>query len=125
MLFRNVEPAIIAEAAARVGAVLYSQSADTRRLTLRPSATCKYRRVSAGFGRQGRRVNAVCWHGHREFFRALFALAPEAVVSTALARYTAENFESAYPSTDRNIGPMVASMFHSEACSCPEGMFSE
>jgi len=57
----------------------------------------KYRKI----GRYGRTVpGAVCWHGHRDFFRELFELKPEAVIETALATYKgAEHFEDTYRDT--------------------------
>lgn len=43
---------------------------------------------------------AVCWHGHGEFLRELFRLAPDAVVKTAIAIYRGEeNFLRGYPYT--------------------------
>ena len=32
----------------------------------------KYERESVGYSSAGRRVNAVCWHGFRDFFRAVY-----------------------------------------------------
>jgi len=124
MIFRHVDRFAIEGAAYAIGARVVSQSTDPWRLVLRPRPECIFRRVSAGYMRQRiRRVNAVCWHGHREFFRALFTLAPAAVVTTSLAKYTAANFEATYASTDRYIGLLVAPLLYSEACSCPEGAF--
>ena len=49
-----------------------------------------------------RSIFAVCWHGHRDFFRELFRLAPNCKIETTINRisrearkltYTAENFE--------------------------------
>lgn len=51
----------------------------------------------------GRRGPWVCWHAHRDFFRALFELAPTASVRTGLGRdgvtYTADTFETLFPRT--------------------------
>lgn len=48
----------------------------------------------------GRKVAAVCWHGHRDFMRALYRLAPDARIKTALADYHgAEDFERQFRST--------------------------
>lgn len=72
-------------------------------------------------------VSALCWHGHRDFFRALFKSAPEGKIQTRETRgsvqggwYTAENFEREFPKTDRNIGSMMYPMRASEACWCRE-----
>lgn len=84
----------------------------------------KYQRMNH---RGDRRVAAVCWHGHRDFFRALFALAPRAVVSVSARMngepvvYTAENFETTFHETgDRNIGSMFEPCAFRDACICEE-----
>ena len=89
-----------------------------------------YPRVSASYFGQGRRVHAVCWHGFRDFYRALFELCPDATVQSVLTqragidRYTAENFERVFPDTGCvNIGAPISPVHSSEACSCPEGSF--
>lgn len=87
-----------------------------------------YWRTSASYFNRDRTVCAVCWHGHREFFRKLFQLAPDAKVLTAQTRragfryYTADNFEDRYEETDVNIGPPVAPLYFSEACHCQDSM---
>lgn len=50
---------------------------------------------------QYRRVpGAVCWHGHRDFFRALYRLVPDAKIITALAIYRdSDDFEATYRDT--------------------------
>jgi hypothetical protein len=92
-----------------------------------PKRDRKYRKVSASFFNQGRETFAVCWHGHRDFFRALFAEFPEATVTTyrmGLIHYTAENFEDTFPDTGWiNVGPPIAPVSASDACKCPEGAF--
>lgn len=57
----------------------------------------------------GRRGPWVCWHANRDFYRALFELAPMATVRTGIGgggvTYTAENFETTFPDTyRRNAG---------------------
>jgi hypothetical protein len=51
----------------------------------------------------GRKGPWVCWHAHRDFFRALFELAPDATVRTGLGRagvtYSAGTFENDFPGT--------------------------
>ena len=76
----------------------------------------RYRRIS----HHGRRVNAVCWHGFRDFFRTLFEYTPDAVIKTALATYDGpEGFEATYPSTgEGNIGSMFEPMAMADACLC-------
>lgn len=110
------------KAARRIGVRIIEARAFGRgvrfRLGLQPNR--KYGRLSAQGN--GRKVAAVCWHGHREFFRALFTQVPEARVQTASTRafarghrfYTSETFEDVFGQTDRNVG----SMMYSEACEC-------
>jgi hypothetical protein len=67
----------------------------------------------------GRRMPAACWHAFRDVFRVSFAVYPEAVFKTSLARYTAENFEATYPATGEvNIGSMMAPAYMPDLCDC-------
>ena len=121
MIIEGANLDTIETCAAHVGARVYRRSRDPRRLRIVPAGD-KYRRVS----HTGRKIAAVCWHGHLEFFRQLFTLAPGARVQTAFTRdfprgerwYTAENLERMYQATDRNIGSMYQPMYASEACEC-------
>lgn len=89
--------------------------------TLRPGPYCVYRRVSC----HSRRVHAVCWHEHRDFFRAIYRMVPDAVFKTAYATYeNTEHFEQTFPQTGyRNIGSMYQPLSAESACECPEGSF--
>lgn len=80
----------------------------------------RWQRTSASYFSRGRRVHAVCWHGFRAFFRAVYACEPEAVFRTACATYKgAEQFERVHPETgDRNIGPQIAPIRMQDACEC-------
>ncbi len=89
----------------------------------------KYQRTSAGWGRHGRLVAAVCWHGHRDFFRMLLTLAPAARVQTTQLRhnppgerfYTRDTFLARYPRTgQRNVGPPVDPIAYQDCCTCDE-----
>jgi hypothetical protein len=62
-----------------------------------------------------RKVRAVCWHGHREVMKSIFAYDPEARLMTSMADYRgADSFRSSFERTgDRNIGSRVA-------CDCNE-----
>lgn len=94
-----------------------------------------YQRVSASyFGETAnggrRKVYAVCWHGFRDFYRALFELQPSATAESALtkragiSRYTADNFEAVYEETAFvNVGAPIAPLSASAVCSCREGRF--
>jgi hypothetical protein len=129
MLIRNARLEQVQKAADKVGVRVVewrAVSPTSYRFRLRLGVERDYQRTSVGYGRQGRRISAVCWHGHRDFYRALFRIAPEATVQTALTRgfargnryYTAQNFERVYQETDKNIGPLIAPVAHSEACTC-------
>lgn len=83
----------------------------------------KYQRTSSMvMFREGRRVHAVCWHGFRDFFRAVYRREPDAVFRTAMATYRgSEGFEATFPETGhRNIGSQMAPVCAAEACRCPE-----
>jgi hypothetical protein len=83
----------------------------------------QYRRL----GHTGRRVNAVCWHGHYAFMAALFALAPDAVIITASARYDGSGaFNREVGRYDggraynQNIGSQFRPLTYGDACTCGE-----
>lgn len=67
----------------------------------------------------GRSMTYVCWHGHREFMRAIYALAPDAVIKTGLTTYkNSAHFENTHRDTNRNIGSEYRPVYFSEACDC-------
>ena len=67
----------------------------------------------------GRHGRYACWHAFRDVVRDILAHNPDATVTTALARYTADNFEDTYPATGhRNIGSMVQPAYMPELCDC-------
>lgn len=90
----------------------------------------QYTQTSTARGHEGKQFarvvpGAVCWHGHRDFFRALYRLAPRARVRTALAVYrNADNFEEEYPRTRTATGPENSYVSrltpYSAACTCKE-----
>ena len=66
---------------------------------------------------EGRHGKYACWHAFRDVVRDLLAHHPEAVITTAMARYDAETFEDVYPATaDRNVGSMVRPAYMTELC---------
>ncbi len=124
MLTRNIPQEVILDAATFVGVEVRD---------LRPVGVTGYRFTLAPMSRtferrshNGRRVHALCWHGHREFFRRLFELAPDGKVQTAQTRrfvpggwYTSANFEAVYRATgDNNIGSAFSPMRYADACEC-------
>ncbi len=71
---------------------------------------------------QGRRIAAACWHAHRDFMRAIFKLAPDALLITALTRYEGSaGFEHEFPYTGtQNAGSMIAPRARQDCCECGE-----
>lgn len=118
----GADPEILRRAAAKIGAQVNADGQDVVRTrdagqrlridaTIRPLTPDTYR--SKGHG--GRRVNAVCWHGHREWMRAIFAEYPETVIRSALATYKgAEHFEETHEGTSRE------GLSGSQSCTCEE-----
>lgn len=120
----NVPPATVEAAARSIGVEVspIRQRGRALQFTLRLGASREYQRRSP----RGRRIAAVCWHGHRDFFRTLFWMAPAAKVSTAQTRrlprgerfYTRETFSERYPYTDTNIGSLWEPARYSDCCDC-------
>jgi hypothetical protein len=132
MLIRHVQLSDIERVAESIGVTFEGADSGVRFPRVRgrlipdrtvPRENRPYRRVSASIAfNEGREVFAVCWHGHRDFFRALFAEFPSAVADTMMARYTAENFENVFPDTAyRNVGSRMYPVYASEVCRCGEG----
>ncbi len=86
----------------------------------------RYQREAVGCDIEGRRVchriHAVCWHGFRDFFRAVFAQESDAVFRTALDTWRGvEDFEKRFAATGyQTIGPHIASAAIASACRCPD-----
>ena len=85
-------------------------------VTIRPDTGCTQRKI----GPTGRRIHAVCWHGHRDFLRALFVRTPSAVVITAIARYEGSaDFEASFAATgNQNVGSQMQPLRLDRACEC-------
>lgn len=80
----------------------------------------QYQRISASAWSSGRRVFAVCWHGHRDFMRAIFEHDPNARIKSYVADYKGrDDFERNFGQTGfHNIGSMMYPMFMKDACVC-------
>src|SRR4051812_477846 len=122
MIAKNVTLENLTCAAAATGVRIenHQQLSVTRhRFVLRLAPSHQWQRLNHTLSR---RVAAVCWHGHRDFFRALFRCAPAAVVSTSRmgkTKYTADSFEHIFESTGYvNIGSMVQPCYYRNACEC-------
>lgn len=79
-------------------------------------------------GEPGRRINAACWHVHRDFLREIFDINPDAKVVSALATYDGQaDFESKFPGTYYGSGMSGPAPIHAigGACNCDEGDFPE
>ena len=83
-----------------------------------------YRRLSAmrWNDRPPRKVNAVCWHGHRDFMREVFKINPDARIKSAVADYRgSDDFERTFPGTGhRNIDSQMYPTEMQDACVCEE-----
>ena len=75
----------------------------------------------------GRRTVAACWHAHRDVMRAIFNIAPDAILHTALASYLgSDSFEHEFPATGTaNAGSIAQPIQRQRCCACPDGAYSE
>ncbi len=79
-----------------------------------------YQRMSMSRG-INRKIAAVCWHGHRDFMRALFEMASEARIKTALADYRGTaDFEHKFRSTQGEGNGWNVS--YEQACGCSDSI---
>jgi hypothetical protein len=101
-----------------VGKTLNTQG-TRHRVKVSPFVKGKYQRVSAF---SGRKVNAVCWHGFRDFFRECFTLQPNAVFRTALATWKGkEHFEASFAESGwQEVGSEFRPARACDVCKCPE-----
>lgn len=83
-------------------------------------------RVQTGHGKgakraaSGRRTASACWHVHRDFMVALFDLAPNTRLKTALADYRGrDDFNAKFEGTgNRNAGSAMEPQELRTACDC-------
>jgi hypothetical protein len=151
----NVALETLQAAAKKVGVVaeiaMLTKAGRTHRIKLRPLVRKEWR-TPAGRLRRAMRPrfkyfrtkrdnpesllsSALCWHGFRDFFRAVFAIEPSARFVTMLATYDgAADFERVFPDTsEKNIGSQFAPVAIADACRCerdtpydsPEPSFGE
>ncbi len=68
----------------------------------------------------GRKTMSLCWHGHRDLYRAIFSMNESARIKTMLANYKGkENFEETYPETKNiNVGSVFMPAYANELCDC-------
>jgi len=69
-----------------------------------------------------RKVNAICWHGFRDFFKELYKHYSTLRVVTANTTYTSIfDFYKNYNQTGyKNIGSMIQPLQYNKACLCDE-----
>ncbi len=107
----------IQEAAKDVGVQLYHLRKEGTgfRFTLRLNGK-KYRRLS----HTGRKVAAVCWHGHYDFMAMLFKYEPDAILISMIERYDGKQafHKLARQTGYQNIGNEVHPLMLKEACTC-------
>jgi len=67
-----------------------------------------------------RRIASACWHVHRDFMSACFAINPEARIKSTMADYQGiSDFEYSFEQTgDQNIGSQVHPLYFRDACEC-------
>jgi hypothetical protein len=119
MIIRNAGRAEIERAAGIVGVRAEIEDRSNSRATIhrvRLFPRGDHRRAVSS---SGRRVNAVSWAGHRDFFRALFGQSPRADIRTGFAvgaRYTSpEQFERTFEETGwTNVGSRYRPFYANE-----------
>jgi hypothetical protein len=81
----------------------------------------RYQRESVGMN-AGRRVNAVCWHGFRDYFRAVYEQDAAVTFRTAVDTWrNAADFEQRFAASGhRNIGSQMFPQSMADACRCPD-----
>ena len=69
-----------------------------------------------------RKVNAICWHGFRDFISEIYKFHPHVRVVSSTATYlNKQDFEYKYPNTAyKNIGSHFEPMYYASACLCNE-----
>jgi len=120
MVAYGVDMATLAQIAEETG-VRLNEAAERGKgikFTLRPTGDA-FRKVNPI---SGRRVSAVCWHGHAEFFERLFTLRPTARVKSQCADYKGlDDYRAKYRASDTRLGP-EGNMYHrwkqSDCCDC-------
>ena len=67
-----------------------------------------------------RKVNAICWHGYRDFLTELYNIYSDLrVITTQITYNNKQDFELKYPDTANiNIGSMVQPLKYKDACFC-------
>lgn len=116
MKIKGITEAQAARAAKSIGAVLYNVRPAGKFLAfvIRPERGPRGERYRAR-GHSGRRVWAVCWHGHKVFMDKLFTMNPHVLIVSTAARYEGlEDYERKLAT-----GGMVGAAFKATSrCEC-------
>jgi hypothetical protein len=98
----------------------------------KPNEPNPYQRTSRSFFNPDRKVHAICWHGHRDFYRGIFRINPDARIQSGYYFKAdwkgSEDFEDNYRDTGHiEIGAPIAGGYPRmcDACSCPESGYAE
>jgi hypothetical protein len=88
-----------------------------------------YQKTSASYFNQGRKVHGVCWHGYRDWMRALFTAYPTARITTGrigkIDYNGLDGFEANYVDTGFiNVGAQICPINACEACSCKDSGYA-
>jgi hypothetical protein len=85
------------------------------RFALRVKSQDKFHRRSFS----GRRLTALCYHGHYHVFKAILEKWPTAKISTKMARYDVDNFEAEADALgNMNVGSNRVWLDFADACDC-------
>lgn len=116
--------AVVTVAAHRAGLTTYNLRKDGSgvRFQLRlckryADGKLKYQRTSF----EGRRIAAVCWHGHKRFFDELFKLTKDAKVRSAVCNYDGREDYERKLGTGEASGPGTyfgVPLDNAELCTC-------
>lgn len=102
------------------GKTLYTFTLRPDKSTADADGNCRHQRESSSPYGNGRKVHAVCWHGHADFMTLVYIADSTARFETAFATYeNAADFAKSYTDTAfRNIGSMMYPVSAASACRC-------
>ena len=98
-------------------------SGNCHRVKLKLGPTKKYQRLGFMKNKNGsrRKINAVCWHGFRDFLIELYNISGNnfRVVTAQTTYNNKDDFYIKYPATgENNIGSMIEPLHYEDACNC-------
>ena len=98
-------------------------SGNCHRVKLKLGPTKKYQRLGFMKNKNGsrRKINAVCWHGFRDFLIELYNISGNnfRVVTAQTTYNNKDDFYNKYQATGQNnIGSMIEPLHYEDACNC-------